>query len=113
MTSETITLTPGTAGGDALGVARSVLESHGYLWVPQGPDSAVAHEGGEEITRRRSRKLRIGVTATPDALVLAKNSTGAEGFAAGVGALTAMRVTRHFRRACRAVRDGLEHAGLA
>lgn len=94
-------------------MTRAVLERAGFLWVPTGNTSAEAHEGGKKVIRRRSRRLLLGVEASDHQLVLKKLSHGTEGFLIGMGAVPAMRVTRKFKKARRAVEKGLEGAGLA
>ncbi len=113
MTQDKISLASGASAAKALDVTRAVLEKEGYSWVPTGGTSAEAHEGGKAEISHRSRKLLLGVEATDSQLVLKKLSNGAVGFMVGMGAVPAMRVTRKFRKARRAVEKGLAGAGLA
>jgi hypothetical protein len=113
MSSSKISLAGGTTPAAALDVARAALEKKGFKWIQTGNASAEAHEGGKEITKRRSRKLLLGLEVAGSDMVLEKRSSGSEGFVAGMGATTAMRTTRHFRKARHSVEDALRSAGLA
>lgn len=110
MNENAIKLTSGTAPG-ALAVARTVLVDMGYLWKQNGR-SAEAHEGGKEITRRHSQKVLVGLEAQGDVLVLRRCTNGSAGFAAGLGPLTALRVSQRYATARRAVEEGLVQAGF-
>jgi hypothetical protein len=113
MSSDKISLNRGTTPTAALDAARTALEKKGFKWIQTGGSSAEAHEGGKEITKKRSRKLLLRLQVQGSNMVLEKGSNGAEGFAAGMGATTAMRVTRHFRKARHSVEDALKSSGLA
>ncbi len=115
MGSRKISLADGTAPEAVLDVARAVLEEKGYKWIQVGATSAEAHEGGKEITKKRSRKLLLGLEVTASELVLQKKTDGTEGYVMGVpmGNNTLMRVKRRFRQARRSIEDALKSAGLA
>jgi hypothetical protein len=113
MSSSKISLADGTTPAAVLDVAKSALEKEGFKWVPTGDASAEAHEGGKEITKKRSRKLLLGLEVAGADLVLEKKTNGAEGFAVNMGATPAMRTRRHFRKARHSVEDALKSAGLA
>lgn len=113
MSTSKISLTDDTTPAAVLDVAKSVLEKEGYKWVPTGDSSAEAHEGGEVITKKRSRKLLLGLEVTGADLVLEKRTNGAEGFVVNMGATPAMRTRRHFRKARHSVEEALKSAGLA
>jgi hypothetical protein len=113
MSSSRISLVDGTTPAAALDVARAVLEEKGFKWVQVGATSAEAHEGGKEITRKRSRKLLLGLQVAGSDMVLEKKTNGAEGYAMGMGATPALRTKRHFRKARQSVEEALKGAGLA
>jgi hypothetical protein len=113
MSSSKISLANDSNPSTVLDVARSTLEKKGFKWIQTGDASAEAHEGGKEITKKRSRKLLLGLQVTGSDLVLEKRTNGAEGFAVNMGATPAMRTRRHFRKARHSVEDALKSAGLA
>ncbi|MFT4088230.1 MAG: hypothetical protein QM658_13985 [Gordonia sp. (in: high G+C Gram-positive bacteria)] len=112
MAEDVVVLTAGATPEQVFDAARTALEAKGYLWVRTSPTSAEAHEGGKPITRKRSRKLLLGLEVAPGRLTMESRSNGAVGFAAGMGALPAMSLRREFRRASVAVRSALGGAGL-
>ena len=115
MGSKKISLVDGTTPEAALGVARAALEDKGYKWVQVDAVTAEAHEGGKLITKKRSRKLLLGLQVADSEMLLEKRTTGMEGYVMGVpmGNNTMMRNKRHFRKARHSVEDALKSAGLA
>ncbi len=106
--TERIIRLPHRDGAAALATVRALLEKRGYLWQGEGGLRAVAYQGGKVITRRRSRKLILGIAVNGSDLILTRRSSGAEGFVAGTGMLLPMRVARTFRRITREIRRELD-----
>jgi hypothetical protein len=113
MSKRTIRLAEGADPRAVLHTARAALEDGGYRWVPTGPGSAEAHQGGREITSKTmARHLLLGVALADGRLVLSPMSSG-WGWVVPMGSLIAMRIRREFRRAVRSVRGALRDARLA
>ncbi|MFT4125397.1 MAG: hypothetical protein QM662_04115 [Gordonia sp. (in: high G+C Gram-positive bacteria)] len=112
MAQKAIGLGPAATPESVLAVARSAVEGRRYLWEGTGPTSALAHQGGKPIRRRRASKLRLGLRVDGSSLVLSKETHGAVGFLVNMGALLAMRASREFRKVCRAIEGALADADL-
>lgn len=114
MPKKKISLRNDASAAEVLDVARNALEKNGYLWVPQGPNRAEAHQGGKEITHKAfTFKLRLGVEVEGDKLVLHNVSNGI-GFAGSIGSGAGVAMIRkNLRRSARAVEGALTKANLA
>ena len=112
MATEVIALTAQATPNEVLATARTVVENLGYRWVRSSGTTAEAHEGGQLITRKRSRKLKLGLEFTPGELTLTQLTNGAVDFATERGALPAMRVRRRLRTVSDEIAAGLTAAGL-
>ncbi|MFI2185610.1 hypothetical protein [Streptomyces sioyaensis] len=114
MRNREISLTPGAAPQEALGIARAALERHGYQWVPQTDSSAEAHEsGGESASRHFTGKLQMRLAVQDQRLVMEPVSIGL-GLAAATGALApTIRIRNKLNHCADLVGSALTQAGLA
>ncbi|MGW2023093.1 hypothetical protein [Streptomyces decoyicus] len=114
MRNREITLTPGAAPQEALGVARAVLEGQGYHWVPQTNSSAEVREGENEVRSKLfTGRLCMSLSVQDDRLVMETKTNGL-GLAATTGAPAAtVRIRNKLNHCVDMVGSALAQAGLA
>ncbi|GLW17177.1 MULTISPECIES: hypothetical protein [Streptomyces] len=112
MPNREITLTPGAAPQEALGVARAALERHGYHWVPQTNSSAEVREGESEVRHKHfTGRLAMSLSVQDDRLVMEATTNGLGLIATGVPAAQ-VRIRNKLNHCADMVDSALSQAGL-